>query len=343
MSVSKRMRGFTLIELLVVIAIIAVLIALLLPAVQQAREAARRSQCKNNLKQLGLALHNYHDTFTRFPQLVFGTEASPANPSNTNIWGSEWRGNSVHMMLLPYCDQAPVYNQYDLNRFWDVDQGTNKNRTLGRTKIAAFICPTDPTISTVDTGGNNYGVSTGPNLGWEASMNLNVGLVHRRVSNNIASISDGTSNTIAFSEIVKGDNNNGSFSIVKGDYVRNIAVSGLNTVKPTRAQLETYGASCVAGQADHRSTGGSSWSSPMMDDTGVNTIVPPNWKFPNCHECSGCGEGDARGVWATRSFHVGGVQTLMADGAVRFLSENIDFNTFQSIGSSNQGDVPGEF
>lgn len=339
MNVSKRMRGFTLIELLVVIAIIAVLIALLLPAVQQAREAARRSQCKNNLKQLGLALHNYHDTFTRFPQLVFGTEAA----AGANQWGSEWRGNSVHLMLLPYCDQAPVYNQYDLNRFWDANQGANRNRTLGGTKIASFICPSDPTQSTADTGGNNYGVSTGPNFGWEADMTRNVGLVHRRMSNNMSSISDGTSNTIGFSEIVKGDNNNGSFSIVKGDYVRNIALTGINPVKPTRAQLETYGASCVAGQADHRSSGGLSWSSPMMDDTGVNTIVTPNWRFPNCHECAGCGEGDARGVWGTRSYHVGGVQTLMVDGAVRFISENIDFNTFQSIGSSNQNDIPGEF
>lgn len=338
MFLRLRHRGFTLIELLVVIAIIAVLIALLLPAVQQAREAARRSQCKNNLKQLGLALHNYHDTFSKFPQLVFGTEAG----AGANQWGNEWRGNSVHTMLLPYVDQAPIYNQYDLNRFWDANQGTNQNRTLGNTKVPVYICPTDPTANTLNAGGNNYGISTGPNQGWDANVVNNVGLVHRRSSNSIASIIDGTSNTIAFAEIVKGDNNNGAFSIQKGDYVRNIAITW-NAIKPTRAQLETYGASCIAGQGDHRSSAGLTWSSPMMDDTGVNTIAPPNWKFPNCHSCAGCGEGDANGVWASRSFHVGGVHTLLADGAVRFISENIDFGLWQNIGSSNQNDPVGEF
>jgi len=339
MFLRLRRKGFTLIELLVVIAIIAVLIALLLPAVQQAREAARRSTCKNNLKQLGLALHNYHDSFNKFPQLVFGTFAAPG----AGQWGSEWRGNSVHTMLLPYVDQAPIYNQYNLNYYWDdTSVATNPNPALGRNKVPVYICPTDPTANTANAGGNNYGVSTGPNQGWDATMANNVGLVHRRVSNNMASITDGTSNTIAFAEIVKGDNNNGAFSIQKGDYVRNQAITW-NAIKPTRAQLETYGAACVAGQADHRSTAGLNWSSPMMDDTGVNTVAPPNWKFPNCHNCAGCGEGDANGVWASRSFHVGGVHVLLADGACKMISENIDFVLWQNIGSSNQGDQVGEF
>ena len=99
MRLFSRRRAFTLIELLVVIAIIAILIALLLPAVQQAREAARRTQCKNNLHQLGLALHNYHDTFNRFPNQTFGTLATGAGS-----WGSEWRGNSIHVMILPYVE-----------------------------------------------------------------------------------------------------------------------------------------------------------------------------------------------------------------------------------------------
>ncbi len=335
-------RGFTLIELLVVIAIIAVLIALLLPAVQQAREAARRTQCKNNLKQLGLALHNYHDTHKKFPQLTFGTEQAPG--TGGGLWGSEWRGNSVHTMMLPYADQAPLYNQYDLNRFWDVNAAPNTNRTLGRTKIQTFICPSDPQdVLSTEGGGNNYGISTGPNLGWEANLSRGYGVTHRRRSLSMASITDGTSNTIAFGEIVKGDNDNAVYSTKKGDYARNQSVAALNPVKPTAAQMETYGLATAAGGADHRSSAGHSWASPMMDDTGINTIVPPNWKYPNGHECGGCGQGDARGVWGSRSFHVGGSQHCLADGSVRFISENIDFNLYQSIGSADGGDVVGEF
>ncbi len=333
----KRLRrGFTLIELLVVIAIIAILVALLLPAVQQAREAARRSQCKNNLKQLAIALHNYHDTHGKFPQLTFGTEAN-------NDWGSEWRGNSVHTMLLPFVDQAPLYNQYDLNRFWTHTDPNFPNRTLGQTKVPVFQCPSDPGIITNGDGGNNYGASTGPNLGWEASLTRTAGMFHRRRSLAMRDITDGTSNTIAFGEIVKGDGDNGIFRLERGDYIRNQSLSGINPIKPTQDQMTTYGNTCLTGTADHRSSGGWTWVSPMMDDTGMNTVVPPNWKFPNCHECSGCGEGDARGVWASRSFHTGGSQHAMGDGAVRFISENIDFNLYQSIGSSNQGDVVGEF
>src|SRR5690348_4234574 len=106
-----RKRGFTLFELLVVIAIIAILIALLLPAVQQAREAARRTQCRNSLKQLGLALYNYHDNFNQYPRGCFGamlqSTSNPCTPNANGGWGSEWEGHSVHWNLLPYIDQAP--------------------------------------------------------------------------------------------------------------------------------------------------------------------------------------------------------------------------------------------
>lgn len=123
-------RGFTLIELLVVIAIIAILIALLLPAVQQAREAARRSQCKNNLKQLGLAIHNYHDVHNVFPM---------SSRSNTRTNGFSWIA-----MALPFLDQVPLYQKLDFNRTL-VDTGGPNNRQLIQTPLTALLCPTDPT------------------------------------------------------------------------------------------------------------------------------------------------------------------------------------------------------
>ena len=130
-SIQKRKHGFTLIELLVVIAIIAVLIALLLPAVQQAREAARRTQCKNNLKQTGLALHNYHDTFNQFPS-AFGNQT--VNSSGGERWGhSQW------VSLLPYFDQAPLFNQWN---FLANDEGWGGNQNISRdAKIPTLKCP----------------------------------------------------------------------------------------------------------------------------------------------------------------------------------------------------------
>ena len=161
----QKARGFTLIELLVVIAIIAILIALLLPAVQQAREAARRTQCKNNLKQLGLALHNYHDSMSMFPRSQLGATTGTA----------DWRGHSAHVMILPYIEQAALYSQYemDIHAWWDggktgVD-GTahhnvqNANRA-GMKRLTAFICPSNsasiafPACSYPDSEGNNSGM-----------------------------------------------------------------------------------------------------------------------------------------------------------------------------------------
>ncbi|MFG0333872.1 MAG: DUF1559 domain-containing protein [Maioricimonas sp. JB049] len=334
MRQSRRWKaGFTLIELLVVIAIIAILIALLLPAVQQAREAARRTQCRNNLKQIGLAMHNYHDTHSTLPQLTHGTQADGSVAVAGPGWGREWGGHSVHTMFLPYVDQAPLYNQINLNWVWHSNSNGNPNRDLHRVKIPAFQCPSDSPPRNANDGFNNYGASTGPNLGWEADLARAVGMFHRRSSTKFRDVLDGMSNTIAFGEITIGDNDNGVFVLERGDFVRNQSVASLTQVKPTRDELVAYGNTCLGGTSDHRSDRGLSWGNPMMSGTGINTIVPPNWEYPNCHECSGCGSGDAKGVWAARSRHVGGAHHLFGDGAVRFVSENIDFDLYQGLGS----------
>lgn len=333
-SLARRKRGFTLIELLVVIAIIAILIALLLPAVQQAREAARRSQCRNNLKQLGIALHNYHDTFGLFPM------AHTRSDDGQGIGVvSGWRGWSAHAMILPYVDQAPIYNQLNFNMHFD--HGTNT--LLRRTQIATFLCPSDtPFPGSADRGNNNYAGSMGPSLGWYLTpLGARNGFFNYDVIVRMRDVRDGTSNTIAMSEQLIGDNNGASYR--PGDVVRAIPWSGSTRVKPTQLDLDTYGAACVAGQGNHHSHNGREWASGLPSQTTFNTAAPPNFRFPNCQECAGCGWMDSQGIFAARSRHVGGVHTLMGDGAVRFVSDNVDLVTWQNLGTINGEEPIGEF
>lgn len=331
----SRSRGFTLIELLVVIAIIAILIALLLPAVQQAREAARRTQCKNNLKQLGLALHNYHDTFNTFPPAHIRTQADM--PGTGAITG--WRGYSVHSMLLPYIEQAPLYAQMNFNNFFDNATNTNSRRT----RLAAYLCPSDtPFPASADRGNNSYPGSMGASLGQYVSpIGLRNGLFNFDVDVKMRDVLDGTANTIAFSEHLIGDNDNTTYR--PGDVVRAIAWTGTNSNKPTAAELETYGTACNAGRANHHSHGGREWAIGMPAQTLFNTFVPPNWKYPTCQPCVGCGWMDSQGAFPARSRHTGGVQVTLADGSSRFISENIDLATWQNLGTIRGGEVLGEF
>lgn len=328
----QRKRGFTLIELLVVIAIIAILIALLLPAVQQAREAARRSQCKNNLKQFGLALHNYHDTFGLFPMAH-----TRSWDGGTGVTG--WRGYSLHAMILPYMDQAPLYQLMDFNVYFD----HGNNTTQRRTKIAAYLCPSDsPFPGSVETGNTNYAGSMGPSLGqYVTPIGMRDGFFNFDVIVRMSDIRDGTSNTICMAEQLVGDNNNAAY--VPGDVVRGIAWGASVVTKPTMADLQTYGAACVAGQANHHSHGGREWAVGMPAQTLFNTAAPPNHKLPTCQPCAGCGWMDSQGIFPARSRHVGGVQVLMGDGAVRFVSENIDLALWQNLGSIRGNEPLGEF
>lgn len=329
-----KTKGFTLIELLVVIAIIAILIALLLPAVQQAREAARRTQCKNNLKQLGLALHNYHDTFSTFPPAHTRTQsASPATGALTG-----WRGFSAHAMMLPYIEQANLYSQLNFNTYFD----EASNTTARRTQLPAFLCPSDtPYPGSVDRGNNSYPGCMGPSLGQYVNpIGVRDGLFSFDVNVKMRDIHDGTANTIAFGEHLMGDNNNTSYR--PGDVVRGIAYTGPVT-KPTQADLETYGMACVAGTGNHHSHGGREWAIGMPAQTLFNTAAPPNWKHPTCQPCTGCGWMDSQGMFPARSRHVGGVQVTLADGSSRFVSENVDLATWQNLGSIRGGEVLGEF
>ncbi len=330
-----RQHGFTLVELLVVIAIIGILIALLLPAVQAAREAARRSQCTNNLKQIGLALHNYHDVYKTFPRYSYTT-----TPCST------WEGWSAHTMLLPYVEQQAVYDTVKqlcqtatptaAVECWRDGYYTN----IRRTRIQGFLCPSDSSNAGASTGNNNYPVCAGANRGWNGSNSESNGVFSRGWERAISDVRDGTSNTIMVGEHRLGDEDNGKYS--PGDVARGVGRVGPFEL-PSAAEVDQQGVACEAAMDNHHSHTGREWASGLPWQTVFNTIAPPNWKYPTCQECSGCGWGDSDGVFPARSYHPGGANHALVDGSVRFISETIDTKTYQFLGTRKGGETLGEF
>lgn len=306
---SRRSRGFTLIELLVVIAIIAILIALLLPAVQQAREAARRSQCRNNLKQLGLALHNYHDVFGVFPYRVGGPSARVSSLLNG------------HISMFPYIDQAPLFNQ--------ISQGlenpdlavpptsiADSNFLPFREQVPMLLCPSD-TASMETIAVHNYSFSSGDSIevpnGWAQTR----GLFGGRFCYRMRDIRDGSSNTIAMAERARlpNDQNPSDRDVVAATRLN---VAGLDQ-NPSICLAEAAGATLYPAGAAIRGLAGTRGSSGLPARASFNTVLPPN--SPSCKD--GTSDG-GWGIYSVSSRHTGGAHVLMADGAVRFVSENID-------------------
>jgi prepilin-type N-terminal cleavage/methylation domain-containing protein len=346
-----RSRGFTLIELLVVIAIIAILIALLLPAVQQAREAARRSQCKNNLKQLGLACHNYESTFNRFPTAGKGTNRS--SPASGHLLFPQ----STFTMILPYLDQAPAYNQFNFQLHYTNSANSN-NRIAAQTKITPLVCPSNPTgqqdgltYGTVDylplgfvdmdptTGITNPLTSSG--LMGEALSDTALGLF----GNKIAQCSDGTSNTILIVEDAGKPQN-----LVDVLAVATSTIGGALGVDTS--QLYTTAGSPTGGGtagvpnrwADPASGDGLS-GAPTNASTGQVSTINNN-KTPYGGSAATC-------LWLTQqncgpnmepfSPHVGGCHALLADGTVRFLSENTAWTIIRALATAGGGETIGDY
>ena len=309
-----RRRAFTLIELLVVIAIIAVLIALLLPAVQQAREAARRTQCKNNLKQLGLALHNYHGTYLCFP---FGQDAA--------------KSYSAISQLLPYFDQAPLYNLINFS----LPYNDASNNSARMTELPALRCPSDSVNPISGQGGaTNYmankggGViwldATGPNTGFPTQT----GVMYYQSSVRIGDITDGTSNTAAFSERLLADGNN---SIVSP--LADVFFSPAAPTTPDEAVTM-----CNAVDINNLANQFSLFmGAPWMH--GQHTYQHIN--VPNTRSCGFFTI--LRANMPPSSRHVGGVHVQLCDGSVRFVSENIDRVVWRGVGTRSGGEVVSDF
>ncbi|MCA9125285.1 MAG: DUF1559 domain-containing protein [Planctomycetaceae bacterium] len=342
-----RSKGFTLVELLVVIAIIGILVALLLPAVQAAREAARRMSCSNNMKNIALAFHNYHDTYKKFP--IYSNVM-------TGVGGtcSQWEGFSAHTSVLPFMEQAPLYDQIKglmatapaLEDGWRVAP-FNTAGGPAQVRIDAFVCPSDSSKSGANAGNCNYAVSEGCAMGWSNSNPRNNGVFGYQTGfeRGIQDITDGTSNTIMMGEQLLGDEDNGFYR--PGDIVRGITYPGTNgngayypitNVLYEAAQVEAYGVSCQAGIGNHHSHGGRDWMAPMPAQTVMNTLAPPNWKYPSCQSCSGCGWMDSSGVFPARSRHPGGAMHAMADGSVTVITDTISGQVYCHLGNRGDGE-----
>lgn len=343
-----RRRGFTLVELLVVIAIIGILIALLLPAVQAAREAARRSQCTNNLKQFALAAHNYHDVHKALPAYGYISYIQGAGWSASA--GNLWQGMSAHTMMLPYMEQTAIYDSIDWNKTWYDNPTAVRNIT-----IETFLCPSDvrPLRNSGDiwSGGPgcNYAVSAGPTLCWVRNGDGNCdqyaawpGAFQAYRVTTFADFLDGTSNTVLMSEVLRGDGSGSVYS--PGEPVRNATYSGPtpwyapNGLK--QADLATWGAECEANKSDHLSSNGWGWMGANYTQTVFNTAVTPNYRYPTCIAVGPPGyASDRHGLYPARSHHPGGVNTAMGDASVRFTAETIDFETYQAMGTRGGGEA----
>ncbi len=326
----SRRTAFTLIELLVVIAIIAVLIALLLPAVQQAREAARRTQCKNNLKQLGLALHNYHGTYNCFP---FAQETGNSCSGNLNF--NEW---SAISQMLPYMDQAPLYNLINFSTGISANSNCaadSTNQIPVFTELPGLRCPTDPQKNTSGVGGaTNYMVNKGSGIIWLGPTGPNTGfseqngVMYYQSRVRIGDITDGSSNTASFSERCLTDSN-----LANVDPVADVFFSPAQPTTAAQAVSLCAAIDIYSPASQFPLFMGAPWAHGQHCYLHVNG--------PNTRSCGFFTA--LRATMPPSSKHVGGVHLQMADGAVRFASNNIDLAVWQALGSRNGGEVIADF
>jgi len=369
----KVRSAFTLIELLVVIAIIAILVALLLPAVQQAREAARRSTCKNNLKQLGIALHNYHDTHTVLPARTIG----PA----VNSWASQdsdqsrWSG---FVMLMPFLESGNLYDQI-MGAYAGPDSTASFPWSTGQVHwthdLTYLQCPSDVS-SSHQLGSVNYGFCSGDsyNAGLtkqpSGSTVVNVpfrGMFGYQTSVRFRDVTDGLSNTIAMGEFKRPRSTDNNFRGMGRGVAKHAGTTPASCAAtfdqatreyPSGLQLDSHrglrygdGAPLFAGMSTNVPINSSSCMPELHDGSeGSNT----NSTFSLPHRNAG--------FFAAGSSHKGGAQVLLADGGVRFISENIStgnqsadanaaasfsgdspYGVWGALGSKDGGEVPGEF
>jgi prepilin-type N-terminal cleavage/methylation domain-containing protein/prepilin-type processing-associated H-X9-DG protein len=340
---STRSRGFTLVELLVVIAIIGILVALLLPAVQAAREAGRRTSCINNLKQIGLATHNYHDTLKKLP---YGK--GPSYPYTLPSGGyARW---SAHALLLPYMEQGNAYAAIDFNfapetpgmagaipSFMPAWQNPNReNAAICRTVIPTFMCASDIIPTSDWNAQNNYAGNQETWLcdrgdspaGTNSPTEVSHGVFYYLSKCTFASIPDGLSNTAFFSEKLRGSGS--------PDPRRDLLVISHQTSRDA-----TY-AACTATNSGTPTPLTSKWGWSWVMGENCCTLYN-HVATPNTHSCAGTGFGSDMTNMAMQvsptSAHPGGVNVMMGDGSVQFVTNGIDLTIWRGLGTRNGGEV----
>jgi prepilin-type N-terminal cleavage/methylation domain-containing protein/prepilin-type processing-associated H-X9-DG protein len=325
---NPRPRGFTLIELLVVIAIIAVLIALLLPAVQSAREAARRISCTNNLKQLGLAMHNYHQAVGTFPIGAMGIRSpthyplvgDPTGLINRRTWA---------FMILPYIEKGPIFQAINFSLPFNPPTGA-ANNTVSETLIPGFSCPDDPTFNQIDQNNRregNYVVNWG-NSNWnqDLSTTYNPFAGNPLMPGNavaflgapftmdkaygVQNIPDGTSNTLLMAEVIIGATEGAKGYEHRGDiYNDDYNCAMFMAYTPPNSTVPDWIAS------------GYCHYPYLTNPPCINTS-----KAPNAYN-------------ASRSYHPGGVNALLADGSVKFFKNSISYSVWRGLSTTAGGEV----
>ncbi len=309
---NRSLRGFTLIELLVVIAIIAVLVAILLPAVQQAREAARTSQCKNNMKQIGIALHSYHETFGMFPMsFQIGGNYTEAGARATRSWCQ---------FILPYIDQSALYNKIDFGMHFDgaampVNPAAQQNNAVAQTALPSFICPSDSSHLSgkltgranvnggVAYGITNYKLCAGANWAWGT---------FQRTAN--GGRNGGSNNGLDAGDGFMCRNDGGVWTTTKMAHLKdgssNVFAAG----------------EAIPGLCTH-----TMWY--WFNGSTATAAVPLNYPLLN-----NIGAGDWPNNYSFMSQHTGGGNFLMGDGAVKFVSENIDLTGYRNLATIDSKD-----
>jgi prepilin-type N-terminal cleavage/methylation domain-containing protein/prepilin-type processing-associated H-X9-DG protein len=348
----SQRAGFTLIELLVVIAIIAVLIALLLPAVQAAREAARRIQCVNNLKQIGLALHNYNDSFSLLP---FGKGPNYMDEFPSAPTYARW---SAQSQILAYLEQTPLFNAINFNLPPDVPNldttgmglvpaytsPNGANSTVSRVMISGYLCPSDGYTGGDWPGGSNYAANEGSWLcdaceqtpSTVAPGELPRGPFYNLSCLGLSSFTDGTSNTAFYSERRRGQGNPDP----RSDLFQMNNATSLASTYQTCIGMDASMAMPLTSRV------GAAWAIGDMTCTTYNHV-----SVPDTRSCAGMSSGMGMGMGmmgsmvnmavqlAPSSYHSGGVNLAMGDGSVRFIKDSIALNVWRSLSTRNGGEV----
>jgi prepilin-type N-terminal cleavage/methylation domain-containing protein/prepilin-type processing-associated H-X9-DG protein len=335
----KRNPGFTLVELLVVIAIIGILVALLLPAIQVAREAARRSECSNNLKQIGVAMHNFEGVFKRFP----AGHPHKVLPSHPGVLAMHYRWSAL-AMITPYMEQYSIYRDLNLDvplyTFIGPNSGPGYNVHADNAEpvsrlVKPFLCPSDLQRE-IDAGfgPSNYTACWGSGMPpWTVhTASTTDGVFYDNSQTRFGDLLDGTSNTAMFSESTLP--RPGTATSLTADNRADVTVSIPSG--SVGALTETL---CSTLGANINTFRNARWVDGWPTRTGYDHRLPPNAFISDCARV-----GPIRELWkAARSRHPGGANLLLCDGSVRFVSDSIDLDTWQALASRNGGEAPAKY